>query len=65
MISIPEFKRQVSKLFGAEMRKLGFKGTGFTYKKETQNFFIAVHLEGNRWGGSMMLPFIRTGKAVC
>lgn len=52
MISTPEFKRQVSKLFGAEMRKLGFKGTGFTYKKETQNFLIAVHLEGNRWGGS-------------
>ncbi len=52
MITTPEFKRQVSKLFGAEMRKLGFKGTGFNYKKETQNFLIAVHLEGNRWGGS-------------
>jgi hypothetical protein len=52
MITTPEFKRQVSKLFGTEMRKLGFKGTGFTYKKETQNFLIAVHLEGNRWGGS-------------
>ena len=52
MITTPEFKRQVSKLFGAEMRKVGFKGTGFTYKKETQSFLIAVHLEGNRWGGS-------------
>jgi Domain of unknown function (DUF4304) len=52
MTSTPEFKRQVSKLFGAEMRKLGFKGTGFTYNKETENFLVAVHLEGNRWGGS-------------
>jgi hypothetical protein len=51
MITSAEFKKQIGKAFGSEMRKLGFKGTGFEYTKETDNFLYAIFIEGSRWGG--------------
>ena len=51
MITTAEFKKQIGKAFGNEMRKLGFKGTGFDYNKETDNFLYTVFIEGSRWGG--------------
>jgi hypothetical protein len=51
MITTAEFKRQTAKPFGLEMRKLGFKGSGLVYKKETPEFLIAFYIEGGQWGG--------------
>lgn len=50
-IKVEDFKRQVGKPLGVEMRKLGFKGSGFIYKKEDEDFLYAVYLQGGRWGG--------------
>jgi len=52
MITTAEFKKQIAKPFGNEMRKLGFKGTGFTYIQETDGFLFAVYIDSGKWGGS-------------
>jgi hypothetical protein len=46
MITSAEFKKQVGKYFGQEMRKLGFKGTGFDYFQETNDFLFAITIGG-------------------
>jgi hypothetical protein len=51
MITTAEFKKQVGKTFGSEMRKLGFKGSGFDYHRETDDYLFAIWIE-SRWGGS-------------
>ena len=51
MITTAEFKKQVAKTFGDEMRKLGFKGSGFNYFRETDNYLFAIWIE-SRWGNS-------------
>jgi hypothetical protein len=51
MITTAEFKKQVGKTFGNEMRKLGFKGSGFDYYRETDDYLFAIWIE-SRWGGS-------------
>lgn len=50
MILTKEFKRQIAKLLGVEMRKLGFKGTGLTYKKQDPNFLYLVLVAPGTWG---------------
>ena len=52
MITTAEFKKQIAKPFGNEMRKLGFKGTGLNYFQETDDFIFAVYIGSGRWGGS-------------
>ena len=59
MITTADFKKLIAKPLGQEMRQYGFKGTGFNYFQETEDFLIAVYIEASRWGGSC-----RTGFAV-
>lgn len=51
MITTAEFKKQVAKTFGNEMRQLGFKGSGFDYFRETDDYLFAIWIE-SRWGSS-------------
>lgn len=51
MITTAEFKKQVAKTFGSAMREIGFKGSGFNYCKETDDYLFALWIE-SRWGGS-------------
>lgn len=57
MITTSDFKKQVAKPFGQEMRNNGFKGTGFEYKQETDDYLIAVYISPSRWGGSCSAGF--------
>lgn len=57
MITAAEFKKQISKPFGREMRQYGFKGTGLEYFQEMEEFLIAVYIETSRWGGSCSAGF--------
>ncbi len=57
MITTAEFKKQIAKPFGQEMRLHGFKGTGFEYKQETDDYLIAVYIDPSRWGGSCSAGF--------
>lgn len=51
MITTAEFKKQVGKKFGDEIRKLGFKGSGFDYFRETHDYLFAIWIE-SRWGST-------------
>jgi hypothetical protein len=57
MITTSEFKKQIAKPFGQQMRLHGFKGTGFEYKQETEDYLIAVYIDPSRWGGSCSAGF--------
>jgi len=57
MITTADFKKQIAKPFGQEMRLHGFKGTGFEYKQDTDDYLIAVHIDPSRWGGSCSAGF--------
>ena len=64
MITTAEFKKQIAKSFGQEMRQYGFKGTGFEYHQETDDFLIAVYIDSSRWGGSCSAGFAIHPKQV-
>lgn len=57
MITTAVFKKQIAKPFGQEMRQYGFKGTGFEYFKETEDYLIAVYIDPGRWGGNCSAGF--------
>jgi hypothetical protein len=57
MITTADFKKQIAKPFGQEMRHHGFKGTGFEYFQDTKDYLIAVYIEPSRWGGSCSAGF--------
>lgn len=57
MITTADFKKQIAKPFGQEMRLYGFKGTGFEYKQETDDYLIAVYIDPGRWGGNCSAGF--------
>lgn len=52
MIKTADFKKQVAGHFGQEMRNLGFKGSGFDYFQESDDFLFAVYISPSRWSGS-------------
>ena len=54
----------MSKPFGNEMRKYGFKGTGFYYYKATEDYLIAVYIEPGRWGGKCTARFAIHPKSI-
>jgi Domain of unknown function (DUF4304) len=51
MITTAEFKKQISPTFGQAMRDLGFKGSGFEYIQENDDFLFSVYISPSRWGG--------------
>jgi hypothetical protein len=57
MITTADFKKQIAKPFGQEMRLYGFKGTGFEYVQNTDDYLFAVWIEPGRWGGSCSAGF--------
>ena len=57
MITTADFKKQIAKRFGQEMRLHGFKGTGFEYRLETCDYLIAIYIDPSRWGGSCSAGF--------
>ncbi|MFT3703189.1 MAG: DUF4304 domain-containing protein [Agriterribacter sp.] len=57
MITTEEFKKQIAKPFGMEMRKHGFKGTGLEYFQKTEEYLVAVYIVPGRWGGSCFAGF--------
>jgi hypothetical protein len=57
MITTADFKKQIAKPFGQAMRLLGYKGTGFEYAQNTDDYLFAVYIEPGRWGGSCQVDF--------
>ncbi|MBC7722145.1 MAG: DUF4304 domain-containing protein [Pedobacter sp.] len=57
MITTAEFKKHIAKSFGQEMRQYGFKGTGFEYFQNTEDFLIAIYISPGTWGGNCTAGF--------
>ena len=51
MIKTAEFKKQIGKTLGQEMRELGFKGSGFDYSMDSINFVFTIGIQASRYGG--------------
>lgn len=47
-----EFKKQTGKYLGAKIRELGFKGSGFNYIMDSDNYVFTIGIQANRYGGS-------------
>ncbi len=57
MISAADFKKQVSKTLAGQLRTLGFKGSGFSYTMESENFIFMIGVQASRWGGQCCAEF--------
>ena len=47
----PEFKKYIAKYLSPKLRELGFKGSGFNYKKTSGNYIHTIQIFGNKYGG--------------
>jgi hypothetical protein len=57
MITAAIFKKQLSKPLKEHLLSLGFKGSGFHYLMEIEGFFLAVGIQGGRYGGRCCVEF--------
>jgi len=49
-----EFRKLIAKHFSPKIRELGWKGSGFHYRKPEENHIINIFgLQGSRWGGTI------------
>ena len=51
MTSAAEFKKHISKPLGEKMRSLGFKGSGFYFLQDSENFVFTFGVQASRYGG--------------
>lgn len=63
-VSAAEFKKDISKVFGSEMRRMGFKGSGFNFRRESDDFLFVIGIQGSNWGPSCCVEFGVQPKAI-
>jgi hypothetical protein len=51
MITTAEFRKQVGRVLAHGIRDLGFKGSGFHYAMETEDFIFVIGIQGSAYGG--------------
>lgn len=64
MITTAEFKKQIGKPFGNSLRELGFKGCGFNYKMDNENFVFTIGIQASQYGEKCCAEFGIQPKAV-
>src|SRR3954471_12433665 len=57
MISAADFKKQISKTLAGHLKTLGFKGSGFNYLMDSDNFVFTIGIQASRWGGQCCAEF--------
>jgi hypothetical protein len=57
MISAAEFKKQIKKPLAGQLKTLGFKGSGFNYIMDSDNFIFTIGIQASRWGGQCCVEF--------
>lgn len=57
MISAAEFKKQISKTLAGHLKTLGFKGSGFNYIMDSDNFVFTIGVQASQWGGQCCAEF--------
>ena len=51
MITSAEFKKQISKSLSERLKELDFRGSGFGYKRDSENFIFIIGIQASRYGG--------------
>ncbi len=51
MITSADFKKHISKTISQSLKELGFKGNGFSYRKESENFIFIIGIQASQYGG--------------
>lgn len=57
MISAAEFKKQISKRLAEQLKTLGFKGSGFNYIMDSDDFVFTIGVQASQWGGQCCAEF--------
>jgi hypothetical protein len=57
MISAADFKKQISKTLAGHLKTLGFKGSGFNYIMDGDNFIFTIGVQASQWGGQCCAEF--------
>lgn len=57
MISAADFKKQISKTLAGHLKTLGFKGSGFNYILDSDNFVFTIGVQASQWGGQCCAEF--------
>lgn len=57
MISAADFKKQISKTLAGHLKTLGFKGSGFNYMMDSDNFVFTIGIQASQWGGQCCAEF--------
>jgi hypothetical protein len=57
MISAADFKKQISKSLSGHLRSLGFKGSGFNYIMDSDEFVYTIGIQASQWGGQCCAEF--------
>lgn len=55
MITSAEFKRQISKSLSENLKDIGFQGSGFSYRKDSENFIFIIGIQASQYGGKCCL----------
>ena len=49
-----EFKKLIKNQFSPKIRQIGWKGSGFNFRKAEENHIVKIFgIQGSRWGGSV------------
>jgi hypothetical protein len=57
MITSVDFKKHISKTLSSYLKDLGFKGSGFNYLMDTDNFVFAIGIQASQHGGQCCAEF--------
>jgi hypothetical protein len=57
MITAADFKKHISKTLSENMKSVGFKGSGFRYFSETNDFIFVTAIQASQWGGQCCVEF--------
>ena len=64
MISSAEFKKHISKTLSEQLRQLGFKGSGFDYRLDTENFIFVLGIQASQYGGQCCAEYAFQPKVI-
>lgn len=57
MITAADFKKHISKKLAGDLRTLGFKGSGFNYLLDTDDFIFTIGIQASQYGGQCCAEF--------
>jgi hypothetical protein len=64
MTSAAEFKKHISRTLGDKMRSLGFRGSGFYFLQDSEDFVFTFGVQASRYGGQCCAEYGVQPKAL-